>query len=476
MHACPYRPVLAIIALLLISACTASQAELDPLAALQSKTLTGSDHIRAMEVLDASAPNDPETIKALNDVVGRDSYAVAAREEALNRLVHRDLAGLKSTIRQTLPRSKSWDWVQRCSEIIEEHDWKDLSPALASSWARPVAGQKDDLKRPEYKAIAKMHGEENVTDVIFNMFMESKSVSQQGLRTRCWDLLHRLGQRERLVNLLATSEAAPNDAMMIDLHAGAVELGIVPRNREEILWLRKLRQQDRAEFWASAVKAVKDLSPQRRVELELRDIPILVSASLYDHELLQATTADLYARADAALRDVKHYVQESNYDNMSGSSHQMLGDYRDKLTWGDLAAIQIALRAMQVPEVVHHLFNYADRDMADTSTEYGGIIALDGKDRFEVREFQPIVRRHDQEFNASQAMLDEAYTSIFHFHLHAQNFRNNKYAGPGFGDLNYADNTLANCLVFTFMNEDTLNVDFYRHDRVVVDLGVIKRN
>ena len=36
-------------------------------------------------------------------------------------------------------------------------------------------------------------------------------------------------------------------------------------------------------------------------------------------------------------------------------------------------------------------------------------------------------------------------------------------------------NTRTNNLVFTFVDEDTLNVDFYRHDKVIVDLGTITR-
>ena len=38
----------------------------------------------------------------------------------------------------------------------------------------------------------------------------------------------------------------------------------------------------------------------------------------------------------------------------------------------------------------------------------------------------------------------------------------------------YADNTRANCLVLTSVGANTMNVDFYRHDRVVVDLGDIR--
>ena len=455
--------------------CASDQVKSDPIATLNAPSLTGYQHNKAMEALDATAPNDPETLKALHNVVSRDYYSLGVREAALNRLAERDLDNLKRTIRNTMPRSESPGWIERCSQIIAERGWTDLSPALVSSWARPRAWVRDEMQRPEYMALASMHGPDNITDVVYTLFLESKSAGQQGLRTRCWDLLHRLGQRERLVQLLASSNVPQDDAMLLDLRAGAAELGLVPRNREEILWLRKLREPDRSDFWARAVSAVKDLSPQRRADLELRDLPILVSASLHDPEMLRMSSDDLYARAESYLQSQPHYVQDSNYAGIADSSQQRLRDHRGKLTWGDLAAIHIAIRALQVPEVVAHLFNYAERDQVDTSTEYGGVIALDAKDRFEIREFQAMMRRHDQEFIASQAMLDAAYTSIFHFHLHAQKYRNEQFAGPGFGDINYADNVYANCLVFTFMNKDTMNVDFYRHGRVVIDLGVIKR-
>jgi hypothetical protein len=103
------------------------------------------------------------------------------------------------------------------------------------------------------------------------------------------------------------------------------------------------------------------------------------------------------------------------------------------------------------------------------------VLALDKKGRFEVLEFKPKVRHHDRRFNASQDMFDAAYTALFHFHFHAQKLRNGDHAGPGMGDKNYANNTRANCLVFTFVDEDTLNVDFYRHGGIVIDLGTISK-
>ena len=449
-----------------------SKKDANPVETLNTPTVTTSDHIKAIDEAEGSM-DDPEVVASLYRVLWKPGYSITVREAALVKLEQHDLDGLKKSIRQNLPREDSWGWLTRVCEIIAERGWVDLSPALVSSWARPTVYVKCHMERPEYKALAQLHGSENVTEVVFTMYVESKGAVNSGLRSRCWDLLHRLGQRERLVAMLESTNVPEDDALLLDLRAGAVDLGIVPMNKEEILWLRKLREPKRAEFWSRAVTVVQTLPPQRKAEVELRDLPIIVSASLYDTELLNMTRDELYARVDAYLREQKHYIQESNYDGFAGS--QRLYEYKDSLTWGDLAAMLIAVRALQVQPVVDHMFRYADRDMEDTSTEFGGVIALDSKDRFEILEFPPMVRERDNKYVSSQAMLDAGYTAIFHFHLHAQKHRNADYAGPGFGDINYADNTRANCLVFTFINEKSLNVDYYRHDRVVVDLGLIAR-
>ena len=115
-----------------------------------------------------------------------------------------------------------------------------------------------------------------------------------------------------------------------------------------------------------------------------------------------------------------------------------------------IAAMLMVMRSMRVPEVVAHLFDYAERDRIDETTEYGGVIDLDERNRFEIHEFPPRIRTHDRQFNASQEMFDAGYTAVFHFHFHAQEHRNAAHAGPGLGDDRYADATRANCLVFTF--------------------------
>jgi hypothetical protein len=462
-----------IVLTLAIAACSGPVIVDDPLTELRRVPNSPRRQIAAMEQLDQTEAETSKTyVEALEGVIWRPEYTVEVREQALERLERIDPEGLQRTIRQRLPQMTAPRWLERLCQIIADRGWVDLSPALVSSWARPDPLVREETDRPEYKALAVLWGPDRVVDVVFELMLEADEPWQQGFRTRCWNLIHRLGQRERLAELVESADVAAGDAMFIDLRAAASELGLLPWNREEILWIRKLREPQRAEFWSQAVVAVGELPPSRRAELEVRDLAVVVSAWLHDPELLTLPETALYERLQGYLRDQKHYIASRRVDGPAVRSSQSLGEVRQELRWNDLAAMLLAVQTLEVPEVQAHLLRYAERDRLDKTTEYGGIIDLDEKGRYQILEFPPRMRQHDQKFIAPQAMFDAGYTALFHFHLHVQRQRNQDYAGPGLGDENYADNTRANCLVFTSVGEGRLNVDYYRHGGVVVDLGV----
>ena len=464
---------IAILAIIITIGCSTQPTIDDPLTTLGQTDVSQRKHLAAMQMLDGQ-PDNEDYLKALKRLIFVLGYTVAVRRQAFDRLEAIDEADLKRTIRQQFQRLQAPMWKEELLNLIVDRGWIDLTPAIVSAWGSRLSFVKDN-ERLEYLALVRLHGKDKVVDVVFDILIKSNKLHQQGLRGKCWDLLHRLGYRERLVELLANADVGEEDAMLIDLRAGASELGIVPRNREEILWMRKLREPQRAEFWSQAVAAVQGLPKARRIELELRDLPIVVAASIHDPWLLNATKEDLYAKVLEHIRSTKVHIDTKRFTGLPGKYNQNLYKHRSKLTWGDLAAMVLAIRAVSVPEVIEHLFDYAQRDHDDKSCEYGGIIAIDNKGRFEVLEFPPRIRRRDNEFIASQAMMDAGYVAAMHFHYHAQEFRNTRNSGPGLGDVNYADNTRTNCLVFSFVNENTLNVDYYRHSRVIVDLGEIKR-
>ena len=121
------------------------------------------------------------------------------------------------------------------------------------------------------------------------------------------------------------------------------------------------------------------------------------------------------------------------------------------------------------------LFRSADADHQDTTTEYGGLLAWRENQPTAVL-YKPMIRHHDRKYIPPAAMTTDGYSSLAHYHFHAHEHENRKYAGPGRGDLkSVGDRQQLNGLTLTFIDRDTLNADFYRHGRVVVDLGTIRR-
>ena len=440
---------------------------------LQETGQTPRTHLAAMELLDASVGiDDPEYQEILHRMLWTPGYTTQARMAALIRLWSKDSEGTIRTIRQRLPRLDSWKWHSELCAWIAENKIVELDEALISSWAVPSLMIQVEEDRPEHKALVEMYGSEAILDLVFYSMLSSNTPWKQGYRTRCWELLHRLDNRQRIIDLLDDASIPENDSFLLDMRRAMNDLGIVPHRREEILWIRELLQSKYASFWNEAIDSLAVLEDSRRRTLEMRDIPMIVSIHRHTPKYLHMSKASVVNEIEQKLGHQIHYF-ETKGGGVFSSSTELFKTHKDSLTWGDAMAITTALSAMAVPEVRTHLFDYALRDHHDETTEYGGVIALDKIGRFEILEFEPKIRHHDRRFNASQDMFDAAYTALFHFHFHAQKLRNGDHAGPGMGDKTYAQNTRANCLVFTYINEETMNVDFYRHGGIVVDLGTV---
>jgi len=447
----------------------------NPSATLRETGRSHSIHLEAMEMLDGQVGlENVQYTATLHRMLWVAGYTNVARQAALNRLWTVDRKEVIKTIRQRLPRIDNWNWIEQLCDWIATEEILELDAALISSWSQPTL-KYEEFTRPERQALVLMYGEKALESLVFQSLISTNKSWQQGYRIRCWELLLRIGARDTLLALLNGSAIPNEDSFLLDLQRATLELGIMPQNKEEILWVRELCRPEYSDFWNEAIEALALLDKDRRVSLEMKDIPIAVTVARHWPELATKSTSSLVRFLESELQDRKHYFEYEGGGSVS-TLNELFRSHKNKLSWGDAVAIRVALAAMEVPEVRAHFFDYANRDRLDTSTEYGGVVELDKQGRFVIQEFEPIIRNHDRRFDAPQTMFDAAYTSLFHFHFHAQKHRNGDHAGPGLGDKSYADNTRANCLVLTFVNSKTLNVDYYRHGHVVVDLGTMKVN
>jgi len=457
-----------------MASCAATPAG-DPLESLGRTDLVPARQLAAMQLLDAD-PTNPAYLKALRRIVVQSDYVRELRDEAWERLIRYDPEGLKSVLEINLPRMLQYEWRTEVCRRIALLGWKDMTQTLVRAWAVPLPILAVKLfDRPEYHALCKLWGKERVPQVLLDLLLRSDPIKEANLRARCWELLLATGERQRILDLLADQSLATTDSFVLDMRRCANDLGVIPSNREEILWMRALLRPEKRAFWEEARAAAAKLPPDVRASLEPRDIAVIVAVARMQPTLLTRSRDELFEDISLALAAQSERRYSASFEGYGTELAETPRAHASNLDWGDCAAVLVARDALRQPPLKGHLFEIADRDQADRRTEYGGLLRLDAQGRYELVEFTPVQVGSDVRFEASNDMFEAGYDALFHFHNHAQSYDNRRYAGPHWGDFAYADATGVNGLVFTFIDRNRINADFYRRGKAVIDLGEVLR-
>jgi len=415
---------------------------------------------------------DAQTIAALRRVVAANGYAIDARVRAFELLLATDRKALVEALAGSLPTMADVSWRERVCGLIADARIEELVPTLIRAWANPAVGF-TTAERPERVALGRIVGEDQVGATLLRTMRDANPATAMNLRLRCWELLMKSGDAATLRALLANADALRGDAMLTDLARVAAELGILPTTREEVLWARELCRSERAAFFTDAREALMRMPATRREAVEIRSLGIAVAAARMRPALLSDGDESIFAEIERRTKERRRVSPD--FTGFGGGFSENLVEQRGRAAWSDLAAMAILLDLLEDRAILRHVFEQADRDREDRTTEYGGVVALDSEGKGELLEFPPRMKAGDLRFESPQALFDALYTGLFHFHNHAQKYENGDYAGPHMGDFAFADSTRCNGVVFTFLSVDEIDVDFYRHGRFVVDLGVVRR-
>ena len=451
----------------IIAGCAAPVFE-DPIAVMVDREASFSQRRAAADQALRQMPSDERRIEALETLLWKRGYPAWQRKYAVDQLLARDEEAFRASLGHRIVLLNDWETLNHIFDLAILNGWNDFTPALVRNYARPAHGM-SDLERPERRVLEQLNPGRTVEDVVFEIFADAddqKSIREQ---VAAWGLLARLVETETLIDMLGRAPSAT--PLVIDLKAAAAELHVLPLNREDVLWLQYLRDPARADVWCRAAARVGALTAEQRRGLDLRHLPILIDLQLAD---LALTRSHLLDGVHAEIRAGDRYLVGPTYDGLFEEWPQRFRAWRDRLEWADLVTIRLLMRAVRDRAVVAAVFEQADRDLEDRSTEYGGV--LDRKDgAFTAIGFEPLYRKHDLKFIPSDRMVKRLYSSFAHYHFHAQRYENKRYGGPGEGDLKLADRLHFNFLVFTFIDRDRLNVDYYQRGRIVIDLGTIHR-
>lgn len=453
---------------------------------------------RAEAVVEAWAETSPGTPRraavrdSLKDLAWSANAPVQVRLAALDQLLNdTDPEGLEDSrtmARLLLPNEQDRRVVTYLANLAAERGWTDMTPALVRQWSRELT-EESDQTRVERRAIERLHPGVPPERVAFDVFVDPKTDPgpyklRWDLRVRAaaWELLSRLDKDGSLrADLIAAGsgiESNGDDRTLADLRACWADLRVVPRNGEELRWLDSLRDPKKrgtAEWWAESKALASGLNDQQRQGLRLLHMEHVRWASSNRSEWLSRSREELLRELRGRMGGREIHERASGVEFTKRVSER-LDRQEGTLSWGDVLTLLVLDEAARDERVKEALFSQIDMDRKDTSTEYGGMIGW-GSGGFTAAMYppRPSNRLGDRKFVASEDLIAASDRALAHYHFHVQRVQNREYAGPSEGDLDYAARLGRACLVFTSLNERTLNVDAYFPGGYVIDLGTVER-
>jgi hypothetical protein len=391
-------------------------------------------------------------------------------------------------VRLRLPTAREPEVVTLLCRAAERGGWSDLTPALVRSLSRQWPNVRD-VDRPEYATIAALNQGQRVERVIYDTFLfppedPSPTASAERTRADAWDLLGRLDLSGKQRADMLMDPQAPDSGPVADMRASLLELRCLPVTGEELRWLTSLRQFGDAEklrWWKQASAAVGGLEQDKATRLSLRHAEPVRWASAHRSEWVQAPRQRLLEELRARLATRQVYKRDADPRERWKPAPERLADWESRLCWADLLTILVIDDGLHDGAVVRTLFAQASMDRDDKSAEYGGLFraaadtAPAGSTPWAAVLYppRPANRQGDKQFVASTDMVAQGDHALSHYHFHVQDPHNSAYAGPSSGDMAYAARMGRTCLVFTSLDRDTMDVDLYQPDGVVIDLGAI---
>jgi len=479
--------LLAVLASLpLQTACSGPRPVENPASVAVDREKSANQRSRAIEQLAAELNRPPtpqrraEIREQLKAVAWGRRNPSSVRTAAVDALQADDEADTRAMLRLMLPTESAPETLRDICDRAEANGWTELTPALVRSWSRPLPTLPADA-RPERDTLAALHPTRPLEDVVFEVFATPAPDSAFGDKERraAWEVLGILDPTGSAAAQRLAMIDASDDPLVRAVQSSANDLGAVPVTQEQLEWLTLLRDPAQRRFYESARRLVGALTPEQRKGLAIRHAAALVAADALAPERLTKTRAELLSELAARI-STRRTTARSAEGGTSASSRERLSTNEPNLSYADALHLLMIDDAIHEPATIRLLFEMADRDHKDTSTEYGGLLRpVDGN---EANGYEPVLypprpaqRRNDKTFIAAPEMFTQHPDALAHFHYHVQDERNSSYAGPGPGDHAYADSFGRANVVLTFVSPDELAVDYYQPAGVIVDLGRIDR-
>ncbi len=445
----------------------------DPVARMTDRTAGLNVRWAAMRQAEREMPDSPRRLATLKQMIWQYGHATEFRTYAVDQLVAHDEADARNFLIRRLHLINDWLVYEYIAQLAIEQNWQDFTPAIVRRYAIEVDLYRDE-DRPERSHLQQLNPGLPVEQIVTHVLTDTSDHVRIGQRVAAWQLLCRLMEKEQIISHL---QALPkSNPLVADLQTAWEQLRVLPRQRETVIWMQLLRSDAPDSFWQQARRIVARLNTEQSAGLELRHLPTLIYAANNQSKRLKASHKDLFTDVSRILRERQRHLRGSDISSTIEPHPQTLHAAKQPLAWADLLSLRVLAEWMRQPTTVAALFAQADADFADTTTEHGGLLIANTQGTIIPTLYPPTLRQHDRAYIAPRKLIIDGHTALAHYHFHVHDHNNAVFAGPGSGDMKRIANTQRfSALVITSIDQNTLNIDYYHHGDVIVDLGVIHR-
>jgi hypothetical protein len=145
----------------------------------------------------------------------------------------------------------------------------------------------------------------------------------------------------------------------------------------------------------------------------------------------------------------------------------------ESLSLADLWSLYLINEMLDRPRMREALRIMAERDRADTQTQWGGLVTCD-QGQAEAKLYPPAARRGDDQYVPSELMLTDALDALCSLVGHFdQVVENPSWIGPSKQELEFAKDWNISGLVLSSLVGGKIDAMYYNPEGVVVDLGEV---
>ncbi len=414
-----------------------------------------------------------------------------------------NLADTRKMARLMIPKEQSRTMMVYLCSVAGARRFTDFTGPLVRSFARPQP-LVPDKDRAERGALAALYPDRPVEQTVYDVFIHPPAMDDipglnvtERMRSEAWDLMARLDPSGSFrLRAIGETNVPAEDVELSAIQRSAREARAIPIAGAEIPWLVSLLSADKPEnaaWWSAATAVVAQLSAEQQRGLCLRHLEPLRWASTNNPRWLAASREALLAELGERLKDRHTHRRAADSTSNRKPVRQDLETWKGRLAYGDVLAILVIDDSVRSARAVSGLFQQRELDFQDKQTEYGGIVdmagaagtlektwsgqekASDGAWRMRLFPPRSAQRYSDEQFVASVDMMNAADRALAIYHFHTMRYRNDDFAGPSDGDIEFAGTCGRSCIVLTSVRESTLNVDYYQPGGAVIDLGEIQQ-